>query len=83
MSNILWHSANEPPRERTQPLLLATKITWRDKDGKNVARNLADSVLSWLLRRRSVLGRDGRETAERCDGDALDGVSDGVGGQYE
>lgn len=39
---------------------------------------LANSVLSRLLRRRSVLGRDRRETAERCDGDALDGVSDGV-----
>nr|DAV49148.1 MAG TPA: hypothetical protein [Caudoviricetes sp.] len=45
---------------------------------ENIARNLANSVLSWLLCRRSVLGRDRRETAERCDGDALDGVSDGV-----
>ena len=34
MSNTLWHPASEPPRERTQPLLLATKTTWRDKDGK-------------------------------------------------
>lgn len=34
MSNILWHPASEPPRERAQPLLLATKATWRDKDGK-------------------------------------------------
>ena len=34
MANTLWHLANEPPRERTQPLLLATKTTWRDKDGK-------------------------------------------------
>lgn len=33
-----------------------------------------------MLRRRSVLGRDRRETAERCDGNALDGVSDGIGG---
>lgn len=41
--------------------------------------NLADSILSWLLCRRSVLGRDRRETAKRCDGDALDGVSNGVG----
>lgn len=34
MSNTLWHPASEQPRERTQPLLLATKTTWRDKDGK-------------------------------------------------
>lgn len=34
MSNTLWHPASEPLRERTQPLLLATKTTWRDKDGK-------------------------------------------------
>lgn len=34
MSNTIWHPASEPPRERTQPLLLATKTTWRDKDGK-------------------------------------------------
>lgn len=34
MSNTLWRPANEPPRERAQPLLLATKTTWRDKDGK-------------------------------------------------
>lgn len=34
MNNTLWHPASEPPRERTQPLLLATKTTWRDKDGK-------------------------------------------------
>nr|DAE95488.1 MAG TPA: hypothetical protein [Caudoviricetes sp.] len=34
MSNTLWHSASEPPRERTQPLLLATKTKWRDKGGK-------------------------------------------------
>ena len=34
MSNALWHPASEPPRERTQPLLLATKTMWRDKDGK-------------------------------------------------
>lgn len=34
MSNTLWHLASEPPRERTQPLLLATNTTWRDKDGK-------------------------------------------------
>lgn len=44
---------------------------------------LANSVLSRLLRRRSVLGRDRRETAERCDGDALDGVSDGIVGLME
>lgn len=34
MANTLWHPASEPPRERAQPLLLATKTTWRDKDGK-------------------------------------------------
>lgn len=34
MANTLWHPASELPRERTQPLLLATKTTWRDKDGK-------------------------------------------------
>lgn len=34
MANALWHPASEPPRERTQPLLLATKTMWRDKDGK-------------------------------------------------
>ena len=34
MVNTLWHPASEPPRERTRPLLLATKTTWRDKDGK-------------------------------------------------
>lgn len=34
MNNTLWHPASEPPRERSQPLLLATKTTWRDKDGK-------------------------------------------------
>nr|DAS54129.1 MAG TPA: hypothetical protein [Caudoviricetes sp.] len=34
MSNMLWHPASEQPRERTQLLLLATKTTWRDKDGK-------------------------------------------------
>lgn len=34
MANTLWNPASEPPRERTQPLLLATKTTWRDKDGK-------------------------------------------------
>lgn len=34
MANTLWHPASEQPRERTQPLLLATKTTWRDKDGK-------------------------------------------------
>lgn len=34
MNNTLWHPASEPPRERTQPLLLAAKTTWRDKDGK-------------------------------------------------
>jgi hypothetical protein len=34
MSSTLWHPASEPPRERTTPLLLATKKTWRDKDGK-------------------------------------------------
>ena len=34
MSNTIWHLANEQPRERTQPLLLATKTTWRGKDGK-------------------------------------------------
>ena len=34
MSNTLWHPASEQPRERAQPLLLATKTTWRDKDGK-------------------------------------------------
>lgn len=34
MANTLWHPASEPPRERTQPLLLATKTTWCDKDGK-------------------------------------------------
>jgi hypothetical protein len=33
MSNTLWHSASESPKERTQPLLLATKRTWRDKNG--------------------------------------------------
>lgn len=27
MANTLWHPASEPPRERTQPLLLATKKT--------------------------------------------------------
>lgn len=34
MTKVLWHPASEQPRERTQPLLLATKTTWRDKDGK-------------------------------------------------
>nr|DAR04206.1 MAG TPA: hypothetical protein [Caudoviricetes sp.] len=34
MANTLWHPANEKPQERTHPLLLATKTTWRDKDGK-------------------------------------------------
>ena len=34
MANTLWHPASELPRERTQPLLLAAKTTWRDKDGK-------------------------------------------------
>lgn len=34
MSNTLWHPASEQPRERTQPLLLATKKTWCDKDRK-------------------------------------------------
>ena len=34
MSNTIWHPASETPRERTQPLLLATKTTWHDKDGK-------------------------------------------------
>jgi hypothetical protein len=34
MANTIWHPASEQPRERTQPLLLATKTTWRDKDGK-------------------------------------------------
>lgn len=34
MANTLWHTASEPPRERTQPLLLATKTTWHDKYGK-------------------------------------------------
>ena len=34
MANTLWHPASEPPRERTQPLLLATKTTWRDRNGK-------------------------------------------------
>lgn len=34
MSSTLWHPASEPPRDRTQPLLLATKTTWRDKYGK-------------------------------------------------
>lgn len=34
MANTLWHPASEQPRERTQPLLLAAKTTWRDKDGK-------------------------------------------------
>lgn len=34
MANTLWHPASEPPRERAQPLLLATKTTWHDKAGK-------------------------------------------------
>nr|DAQ94870.1 MAG TPA: hypothetical protein [Caudoviricetes sp.] len=34
MANTLWHPASKQPRERTQLLLLATKTTWRDKDGK-------------------------------------------------
>lgn len=34
MANAIWHPASETPRERTQPLLLATKTTWRDKYGK-------------------------------------------------
>nr|DAF66890.1 MAG TPA: hypothetical protein [Bacteriophage sp.] len=34
MANTLWHPASETPRESTQHLLLATKTTWRDKDGK-------------------------------------------------
>ena len=34
MANTLWHPASEPPRERTHPLLLATKTKWCDKDGK-------------------------------------------------
>ena len=34
MANTSWHPASEQPRERTQPLLLATKTKWRDKDGK-------------------------------------------------
>lgn len=36
MSNTLWHPASEQPRERTQPLLLATKKTWRDGNGKKL-----------------------------------------------
>ena len=34
MANTSWHPASEQPRGRTQPLLLATKTKWRDKDGK-------------------------------------------------
>ena len=34
MNNTMWHPASEVPKERTEPLLLATKITWHDKDGK-------------------------------------------------
>jgi hypothetical protein len=34
MANTLWHPASEPPRERTHPLLLAAKTTWRDCNGK-------------------------------------------------
>ena len=34
MNSTFWHPASEVPKERMEPLLLATKITWRDKDGK-------------------------------------------------
>ena len=34
MNSTIWHPASEPPKQRTAPLLLATKKTWRDKDGK-------------------------------------------------
>jgi hypothetical protein len=34
VNSTIWHPASEPPKERTTPLLLATKKTWHDKDGK-------------------------------------------------
>lgn len=33
MNSTIWHPASEPPKERTAPLLIATKTTWRDKNG--------------------------------------------------
>lgn len=34
MANALWHPASESPKEQRTPLLLATKTTWRDGNGK-------------------------------------------------
>lgn len=78
MANTLWNPASERPRERTQPLLLATKTTWRDKEGKMLQGFSPTAYFLGCYADGQFWDEIRREIAGRCDGDALDGVSDGM-----